>query len=442
MSRPLRISRDSGSTSGGKQGAGAGSLYVGLAFTASGVLTYVFQSLSARTLGPEVYGGLAVLWSATFLVSQVLWVGVSQTLGRYIAERQARGEGWEEVIRSARRLQISLLAVFLAVCLPALGLISDRIFGGDTGLALAFVAAVSLYALEYFRRGVFSGHRRFSRLGALHVTESASRAALAIALLAAGSGVAGPALAVVLAPLVGVLLVRPPSGDAPPDGGPAGEPFSAASAIRFSAPVLACVAAAQLLLNGGPLLAVLLGGAEANALAGVLLAALILTRAPQYVLSPVIQALLPQASRVLASDGPAAFERLVARAGAAVLAAGAALVAGIWLLGEFGMRLLYGPGFEVPRGVLVALAVLAAAYLLCELLSQALFASGRARFAALGWFAGLVVAAVSVAATWPGADAPSGVALAGLSYPLALGAVGAAVALAALYAATRRDLYR
>lgn len=425
---------------GGKQGARAGSLYVGLAFTASGVLTYAFQSLSARSLGPEVYGGLAVLWSATFLVSQVLWVGISQTLGRYVAERGAQGSDWGAVIRSTRRLQLWLLALFLAVCLPALGLLSDAIFGGDTWLALAFVAAVSLYALEYFRRGVFSGHRRFARLGALHVTESASRAALAVALLAAGAGLAGPALAIVLAPLVGVLLVRPTSGDAPPDV-PVGEPFSAASALRFSAPVLACVAAAQLLLNGGPLLAVLLGGSGSKALAGVLLAALILTRAPQYVLSPVIQALLPHASRVLASDGPAAFERLLVRAGAAVLAAGSALVAGTWLLGEFGMRLLYGPGFAVDRGVLLALAVLAAGYLSCELTSQALFALGRARLAALGWLSGLGVAAVSVALAWPGPGAPSAAALSSLSYPLALGAISAFIAQSALYWTARRNLY-
>jgi len=416
-------------------------LYVGLAFTLSGVLTYVFQSLSARVLGPAEYGGLAVLWSATFLVSQVLWVGVSQTLGRYVAERQARGEDWGAVVRSTGRLQLLLVAAFLAVCLPAISLLSNSIFGGDTGLALLFVAAVSLYSAEYFRRGVFSGHRRFARLGALHVTESASRAALAAALLAAGSGVAGPAIALVLAPLIGVILVRPPATDRAPENLPAGEPFSAAGALRFSIPVLLCVAAAQLLLNGGPLLAVLLGGPGAESLAGVLLAALILTRAPQYVLSPVIQALLPQASRALASDGPAAFERLLARAGAAVLAAGAGLVAGVWLLGELGMRLLYGPGFEAGRGVLTALAVLAAAYLVCELLSQALFAAGRARLAVLGWAVGLAVAAVSVAVAWPGSGAQSGAALAGLSYPLALGAVAATLAQAALYAMSRRALY-
>lgn len=420
---------------GAKQDAASGSLYVGLAFAASGLLTYVFHSFSARALGPEQYGALSVLWTATFLVSQVLWVGSSQTLGRYISERQSRGEGWGPVVRSVRRLQLSLAGLFVLACLPALGRLSSRVFNGDTALALAFVAAVSLYALEYYRRGVFSGNRRFARLGALHVAESASRAALAVALLVAGAGVIGPALAIVAAPLIGALAVRPRAEDASPEGG---EPFSAASAIRFSAPVLACVAFAQLLMNGGPLLAIFLGGAGSEALAGVLLAALILTRAPQYVLSPVIQALLPQASRALASEGVAAFERLILKAASAVLTAGAGLVAGVWLFGEFAMRLLYGGGFEAGRGALVALAVLAAAYLLCELLSQALFAGGAARAAALGWLTGPLAAAVSVAAMPLGRVG----ALAGISYSLALGALAACAAQIGLYLAIRRALRR
>ena len=420
---------------GARQGAASGSLYVGLAFATSGLLTYVFHSFSARALGPEQYGALSVLWTATFLVSQVLWVGSSQTLGRYISERQSRGEGWGPVVSSVRRLQLSLAGLFVLVCLPALGLLSSRVFGGDTALALAFVAAVSLYALEYYRRGVFSGHRRFARLGALHVAESASRAALAAALLLAGAGVTGPALAIAAAPLIGALTVRTLREDAAPEGG---EPFSAASAIRFSAPVLACVGFAQLLMNGGPLLAIFIGGPGSEALAGVLLAALILTRAPQYVLSPVIQALLPQASRALASEGVAAFERLILKAASAVLAAGAALVVGVWISGEFAMRLLYGAGFEAGRGALAALAVLAAAYLLCELISQALFAADAARAAALGWLAGPAVAAVSVAAMPLGQVG----ALAWISYSLALGALAACAAQIGLYLAIRRALRR
>src|SRR3712207_2642656 len=91
-----------------RQGAGTGSAYIAGSFAASGVLTYVFQSLSAHVLGKADYGSLALLWSATFLAVQVLWTGGTQTLGRYVAEREARGQNWLPVIRSVRRWQIEI----------------------------------------------------------------------------------------------------------------------------------------------------------------------------------------------------------------------------------------------------------------------------------------------------------------------------------------------
>ena len=410
-----------------RQDAGAGSAYIAVSFATSGVLTYVFQGLSARVLGPAGYGGLAILWSATFLVVQVLWVGITQTLGRYMAEREARGEDWRPVVISTRRLQVLLLIAFLLVTLLASPLLARGLFRGEWPLFFAFVAAVAAYAPEYFRRGTFSGHRQFARLGALHVAESSSRALLAAVLLFAGAGAVGPAAAIVLAPLIGVLLVRP-APSPPPEK--EGEPFSAASAFRFAGPVLACVAFAQLLMNGGPILVGVFGGADAQTQAGVLLLALILARAPQYFLSPVIAGLLPHASRTLATEGTLGLDRFVGRAAGIVGLIGVLMVAGTWLLGEWAMRLLYGPAFEASREVLVALAALAAFYLMSDLLNQALFARNHARLAALGWMAGLPVSAVSLALMR--ADI-----LERVSYSLALGTLAAAVSHAAFYLATR-----
>jgi O-antigen/teichoic acid export membrane protein len=410
-----------------RQGAGAGSAYIAISFATSGVLTYVFQGLSARVLGPVGYGGLAILWSTTFLVVQVLWIGIAQTLGRYVAEREARGEDSRPVVLSAGRLQLLLLAGFLLVSLLASPLLARGLFGGDWQLAVTFVAAVAAYAPEYFRRGTFSGHRQFARLGALHVAESSSRTLLAAVLLLAGTRVLGPAVAIVLAPLIAVLLVRPPPAP-PPEK--VGEAFSAARAFRFAGPVLACAAFAQLLMNGGPILVGIFGGADAQVQAGVLLLALILARAPQYFLSPVIAGLLPHASRTLATEGTRGLDRFVGKAAAVVSLIGVLMVAGTWLLGEWAMRLLYGPRFEASREVLVALAALAAFYLVSELLNQALFARGHARLAALGWLAGLPVSAISLALLRTDI-------LEQVSYSLALGTFVAAVSQAAFYLAAR-----
>jgi O-antigen/teichoic acid export membrane protein len=409
----------------GRQGAGAGSAYIAVSFAASGVLTYAFQSLSLHTLGPAGYGPLALLWSATFLTVQVLWLGGTQTLGRYVAEREAQGQDWRPVVRSVRRWQLGVLVVFVLAALLASPLLTDGLFG-DLWLTAAFIVAVAAYAPEYFRRGLFNGHHQSSRLGAQILVESFGRLLITAGLLAAGSGVFGPAVAIVLAPLIGVLLVRP-APVAPPQRW--GEPFSAFNAFLFAGPVLACVAFAQALMNGGPILASLLGGSHPQV--AVFTAALILTRTPQYVLSPAIGALLPRASRILSTEGPRAFDRFVIRAVGILGLIGVLMVGGTWLLGEWAMRLFAGREFDVSRETLVTLAVLAAFYLMSDLLNQALFALGRARLAAFGWLVGLIVSGACVALL--NADL-----LERVSYSLVLGILVAAASQAAFYLATRK----
>ena len=407
------------------QGAGAGSLAIVVSFAISGALTYAFHSLAARTLGEDGYAPLGILWSATFLTVQVLWVGSTQTLGRYIAEREARGQDWRPVEASVMRWQVGLLVAFVVVASLASPLLTAAVFR-EWWLTVAFIVVVALYAPEYFRRGIFNGHRQSLRLGGQIVAEAAGRLLLAAVLLIVGWGVFGPALAIVLAPVIGVLAVRPGPAPVPEREG---EPFSAAKAFRFAGPVLACMAFAQALMNGGPILASLLGGT--NAQVSVLTAATILTRIPQYVLSPAIGALLPRASRILSTEGRAPFDRFVFRAAGAVGLAGAMTVAGAWLLGEWGLMVF--ANFETSRGVLAALAAMAAFYILSETLNQALFALGWERLAALGWLLGLAASVVCVAGSSLGV-------VERISFSLAIGTAIAAAAQIAFYLAVRNRL--
>ncbi len=408
-----------------RQGAGAGSLYIGLSFVGAGALTFAFQGVSMRALGgPAGYAPVALLWNATFLVVQVLWVAATQTLGRHVAEREARGEDWSPVVSSVRRWQGGLLVVFLAAALLLSPLLTAEVFG-DPWLTATFVVAVAAYAPEYFRRGIFNGHRQSTRLGAQILAEASSRVVLAVGLLAAGLGVAGPALAILLAPVVGVLAVRPAQV---PQASKPGEPFSAGKALRFAAPVLACMACAQTLASGGVILVGLLGGTEAQV--GLFGAALIFTRIPQYVLSPVIGALLPHASRALSLGGQHSLDRFVVRTVGVVGTVGILMVAGAWTLGEWGLKVFGGSRFEAEAGLLAALAALAAFYLLSETLTQALFALGRARFAATGWGIGLVTATVCLPLLAMGVVEK-------VAYSLVLGAFAAALAQVIFYLAAR-----
>lgn len=408
----------------GRQGAGVGSAYIALSFAVSGALTFGFQSLAAHTLGKAGYAPLALLWAAVFLAVQVLWTGGTQTLGRYVAERQSQEQDWRPVLRSVRRWQTGLAVVFVAGALLASPWLT-RLFG-DPWLTAAFIVTVLVYAPEYFRRGVFNGHHQSTRLGAQILAESSGRLLIAAGLLAVGAGVFGPVLAILLAPVIGVLAVRPASVEPPEQPG---EPFSAVSAFRFAGPVLICVGFAQALMNGGPILVSVLGGTPAQV--GLFGAALILTRIPQYVMSPAIGALLPHASRILFTGGPGPFGRFIGLTVAIVSLIGVFMVGGAWLLGEWGIKLFAGRDFDASREMLATLAALAAFYLIAEVLNQALFARGQARLAALGWAVGLVSTLASLAVLRTGV-------LERVSFSLAFGAGAAVVMQTVLYLGARR----
>ena len=254
---------------------------------------------------------------------------------------------------------------------------------------------------------------------------------IAVALLLAGTGMIGPAFAVAVAPLVAVLAIHPVSAEPaePVTRGEVEAPFSAAGAFRFAGPVLACVAFAQILMNGGPILARILGGTSEEI--GLLVSALILARTPQYVLSPVIASLLPHASRTLATEGIRGFDRFMLRASTLVGAVGVLMVGGAWLFGEWALRFIFEFEFPAERGLIAALAALAAFYLLSETINQALFALGRGRLAALGWFVGLLASAVFLMLIRTASVVD------GIAYSLALGTFVAAVAQGVFYLAAR-----
>ncbi len=401
-------------------------MFIGLSFLVAGALTFLFQSVSMRALGgPAEYAPVALVWNATFLAVQVLWIAATQTLGRHVAEREARGEDWAPVISSVRRWQTILLGVFVVLALVASPVLTARVFE-NPWLTTAFVLAVAVYAPEYFRRGIFNGHRQSSRMGAQIVVEASSRVVVTAVLLVAGFNVAAPVVAIVLAPILGVLVVRP-ARVPPPER--VGGRFSAGKALRFAAPVLVCMACAQTLASGGVILVGLLGGTAAQV--GLLGAALIFTRIPQYVMSPVIGALLPHASRAFSTGGWVALDRFTLRSVGVVGTIGLLMVGGAWAFGEWGLKVFGGSGYEVDGVLLAILAALAAFYMLSETLNQALFALGRGRLAALGWVLGLLASAIFVAAL------PLGV-VERVAYAVALGAFVSAVAQAVFYLASRR----
>src|SRR5712691_4279119 len=87
----------------------AGAWLLSAGMLASGVLTYAFHVLAARTLGAAAYGQIAVLWAATFLVSVMLYRPLEQTASRALADRLSRGEEGRTVVRSVVKVAAAVL---------------------------------------------------------------------------------------------------------------------------------------------------------------------------------------------------------------------------------------------------------------------------------------------------------------------------------------------
>ena len=111
----------------------------------SGVLIYAFHLLAARTLGPDAYGQIAVLWAAMFLGVIVLFRPLEQTTSRAMADRLARGEEVKTVLRSVGAVAAAIVVALAVGAVLLRDTISDALFQGSslmTWMLLAGVASV------------------------------------------------------------------------------------------------------------------------------------------------------------------------------------------------------------------------------------------------------------------------------------------------------------
>ncbi len=365
---------------------------------ASGLLTYAFLVLAARTLGPEAYGQIGVLWAAMFIVAVVLFRPLEQTASRSIADRRARGEEVRSVIASVSILGLAILCATGVVAASAWSTLSVRLFGGDSALTALLLAGIAFYGLSYLVRGLVGGLVWFNGYGLNVVADGLGRLVLGLPLLVvaslttAGAAVACAGLIGALVPLiVGQRRLRPLLGRG------SGKPFHTRRAIRFAAPASTIAASDQLLVNGAPLLVMLSGGAGATKAAGVAFAATMLVRAPIYVFQGVAAALLPNLTRLNATDGFRRLQEEVTRTARLLLGAAALVVGACVLGGPLGMQILYGHEYSASRGVFAALGIGVALYIVAATLSQALLAIDAGGRAAIAWAVAAVVLVVAFA---------------------------------------------
>ena len=365
-------------------GALSGAWLLSGATLASGVLAYAFHILAARTLGADGYGRIAVLWGAMFLVAIVLFRPIEQTASRTIANRIARGWETRSVVASATVVALALLAVATVVMLALWEPITSGLFDGDGTLTLMLVAGVVTYGLSYVVRGLLGGVRWFAGYGLNLVFDGAARLLVALPLLVvASTGLAGAAM--VAAGLAGAaipLWVGRRRLAVLRDHGP-GERFRPASTLAFAAPAAVIAGADQIVVNGSPVLVVLAGGTAATA--GVVFAATMLVRIPVYVFQGVAASILPNLTRLHATDDTAAFRAAVWRTVGILIGIAGLMAVGAMAVGPPALRIVYGEDFAAGRAALGLLGVGVGLYLAASTISQALLAQDRGAAAALAW---------------------------------------------------------
>lgn len=351
----------------------------------SGFLIYVFFVLAARTLGPEAYGQIAVLWAAMFITVIFLFRPLEQTTARAIADRRARGDEVRSVIRSVLALSAALLLLLGLAAVLAWGSLRDRLFLGDATMTAMLLVGIAAYAVAYVSRGVVTGARWFGGYGIGLLADSVARLLIAAPLVVvasqdtAAAAVAFTGLVGALVPLwIGRRRLEPLRAAG------SGPKFHLGSALSFAAPASVIAAADQLLVNGSPLLVMVESGPDASKVAGVVFAATMLVRVPVYIFQGVAASILPNLTRLNVFDG-GRFRLTVVHTAGVLLGAGALIVGFAALAGPETMRLVYGEDFAVGRAELVLLGAGVACYLAATTFSQALLALDRGVGAAAAW---------------------------------------------------------
>ena len=363
-----------------------GAALLSAATLASGVFAYAYHVLAARTLGPEAYGLVAVLWAALFLLVVVLFRPLEQTTSRALADRLARGQEVRSVLRAMLRIYLVVAAAVGIAGIVGWNLIADELFLGDDFFVGALLVGLAAYGVAYVLRGVCAGRGWFGGYALLLVADGAARLVVVLPLvvvasrdLAAAAMVAAAVASVAIPVFVGRRVLTPLTSAG------AGKPFHVGTAVAFAWPAAVIAVADQVLVNGGPLLVMLGGGEDVGKVAGLVFAATMLVRIPVFVFQGLATSLLPNLTRLHAASERALFHRAVLRAAGGLAGCAVLIVLTVSLVGPEAMELVYGPEYQVGRLELALLGVGVGCYLATSTFSQALLALDSGRIAAAGW---------------------------------------------------------
>ena len=372
----------------------AGAMPVAAGLVVAGVANFGFLPIAYRSLSPDDYAALGVLWSLMFAVGNGVMQPVEQEVARAVSERRARGVGPGPVIKMAGTIGAVFALVLAALALLTRQWVLDPLFDGQTGLELAFLLGLFTFCVGHLTRGTLSSHGRFGAYGIFFSIDGLFRLVAAAALaLAAVAMVGAYGLALALSPLIaaGIALIRQRGLL---EAGPEAKWSELSRALGW---LLAGTVSIALIQQGGTVAVQVLATDDEEAAAGVFLNGLVLARIPLFMFQAVLASLLPKLSHLAGAGHLDEFTTALRRLVAVILGFGAVAVVLAATIGPaVASKVFAGETGLTGRDLgLLAASVIMIIAAIC--LDQALIAlSGHSRMA-IGWMLALVVFVVVIA---------------------------------------------
>lgn len=369
---------------------GTSPIAVGL--VVNGLATYAFLVIAKRTLGGDIYGGLAVLWSLVYILGPGLFQPLEQELTRATADRRSRGDGSLPVLHTAAKVgavSFGVVAIGVAASWP-LGL--DGLLRHDPWMLAGLLLALAAFAGAQLVRGILSGRHLFSQYGGYFAAEGMTRLLLAAALAMAGVRTVGAYGVVLAAAFAAAAVLATGAVHASPTERPFARP-GPPSQINELTPKLGLLLAASVseafLLNVGPVALRIVGDELPEAAPGIFLNGLIISRVPLFFFQAVKASLLPNLASLAGTGDLKGFRNLQIRLSAAVSLAALLATAGGWLIGPWVVHIMFGD--EIGARDMMLLAASGGGLMVMLSLSLGLVALDRFGMAAAGHLVGVLV---------------------------------------------------